>query len=155
VWQHITFQHSSVQATVIGRRQFKDLCVATGVSEQVTDVAPFKFIPCQIRVGIEQDKKGLYDDKNKVSRVWHIDAQVKQPKRSAKPAQPAKPVVSATTTTAATPTASPTAAAQPTATAVPAAKPATNTASGANGNIPPWRQAKPSLSEDLNDSIPD
>src|SRR5262249_46557099 len=39
VWQHITFQHSSVQATTIGRRQFKDLCVATGVDEQVTDVA--------------------------------------------------------------------------------------------------------------------
>jgi hypothetical protein len=147
VWQRITFQHSSIQATNIGRRQFKDLCVATGIDEQVTDVAPFKFIPCQIRVGIEQDKTGLYDDKNRVSRIWHIDAVVKRPKQSAKLAQPATP-------TTPTITAVPSAAAPPTATAAPATKPVSNAASGANGNIPPWRQAKPSPSEDLDDKNP-
>src|SRR5262249_16819752 len=131
VFQRITFIHSSIQATSIGRRQFKDLCVATGVDEQVTDVAVFKFIPCQIRVGIEQDKTGLYDDKNKVSRIWHIDAQVKRPKQSAKPAQPVKP--SASTTTAA-----PSATTPPTATTTPASKPVSNAASGANGGVPPW-----------------
>jgi hypothetical protein len=146
VFQRITFMHSSTQAVEIGRRQFKDLCVATGVSEQVTDVAVFKYIPCQIRVGIEQDKTGLYDDKNRVSRILPIDAPVKQPKQSAKSAQPVKP--SATTTTAAR------AAAQSTATAAPAAKPASNAASGANGNVPPWRQAKPSPSKDLDDEVP-
>ena len=145
VWQRITFQHSSVQATNIGRRQFKDLCVATGVDEQVTDVAVFKFIPCQIRIGIEQDKTGLYDDKNRVSRIWHIDAQVKQPKQSTKPAQSVKSPASTTTTT--TPSA---AAAQPTA----AQQGTDNAASGGNGSVPPWRQAKPSPSEDLDDKIP-
>ena len=147
VWQWITVTHSSAQATAIGRQHFKDLCVATGINEQVTDVAVFKFIPCQIRVGIEQDKSGIYDDKNKVSRIRHIDAPVKQAKQSAKPAQPVKP--SATTTTAA-----PSATTQPTATAAPAAKPASNAASGANGNVPPWRQAKPSPSADLDDEVP-
>jgi len=148
VWQHITFQHSSVQATTIGRRQFKDLCVATGVDEQVTDVAVFKYIPCQIRVGIEQDKTGLYDDKNRVSRIWHVDAQVKQPRQ---PAQPVKSSASATTTTsAATATAPPAAAAQPTATQ----QGTGNAASGGNGSVPPWRQARPSPSEELDDENP-
>ena len=148
VFQRITFMHSSIEATTIGRRQFKDLCVATGVGEQVTDVTVFKFIPCQIRVGIEQDKKGLYDDKNRVSRIWHIDAPVKQPKQFAKSAQPAKLSTSRTTTAA------PSATTQPTATAAPAAKPASNAASGANGNVPPWRKAKSSPSADLDDEVP-
>lgn len=141
VWQRITVTHSSAQATIIGRRQFKDLCVATGIDEQVTDVAVFKFIPCQIRVGIQQDKNGIYDDKNRVSRIWHIDAPVKQPKQSAKPVQSARP--SATTTTA------PAATAQPK-----ASQDISNTADGANGGVPPWRQAKPSPSQDLDDEIP-
>jgi len=162
-FQRITFLHSNVQATAIGRRQFKDLCVATGVDEQVTDVAVFKFIPCQIRIGIEQDKTGLYDDKNKVSRIWHIDAPVKrskQPKQPAKPAQPVKPPAgAAATTNATTAAAAPSAAAaQPTATQSTAVQPTatqgTGTASGSNGNVPPWRQAKPSPSADLDDEIP-
>src|SRR5262249_61454732 len=137
VFQRITFMHSSIEATTIGRRQFKDLCVATGVGEQVTDVTVFKYIPCQIRVGIEQDKTGLYDDKNRVSRIWHVDAQVKQPSQ---PAQPVKSSASATTTTsAATATAPPAAAAQPTATQ----QGTGNAASGANGNGPPGRHARP------------
>src|SRR5271166_4032046 len=37
VWQRITFLHSNITATTIGRKQIKDLCDATGVSEQVTD----------------------------------------------------------------------------------------------------------------------
>ena len=68
VWQRITFLHSNAQATMIGRKQFKDLCIATGISEQVADVEVFKFIPCEIKVGIEKDKQGCYPDKNKVSR---------------------------------------------------------------------------------------
>src|SRR5262245_33524700 len=74
VWQHITFLHSNEQAVTIGRRNFKDLCVATNISEQVTDVSVFKFISCQIRVGIEQDKQGVYPDKNRVSRILPLDS---------------------------------------------------------------------------------
>jgi pyruvate/2-oxoglutarate dehydrogenase complex dihydrolipoamide acyltransferase (E2) component len=131
VWQRLTFLHSSVQATVIGRRQFKDLCVATGVDEQVTDVSVFKYIPCQIRVGIEQDKQGVYADKNKVSRILPFE----QPPKAAQAAETkkAEPSAAATTATTAAP------------------KPA---AVGANGTTPPWRKPKPSLAEDLSDEIP-
>ena len=104
VWQRITFIHSKEQAVRIGRQQFKDLCVATGIDEQVSDVEVFKFIPCSIRVGIEIDKQGLYPDKNKVSRILPYE----QKPRGAY-AQPAKtkaaPTAAATaTTTAAKPT---------------------------------------------------
>jgi hypothetical protein len=79
VWQRITFMHSSEQATKIGRRNFKDLCVATGISEQVTDVSVFKFISCRIRVGIQQDKQGVYPDKNQVSNVRSLDSKPSEP----------------------------------------------------------------------------
>src|SRR5262249_28578322 len=80
VFQNITFVHSNTQAVQIGRRQFKDLCVATGISEQVADVEQFKFIRCRIKVGIERDtKQGIYPDKNRVSRILPLE-DTKSPK---------------------------------------------------------------------------
>src|SRR5215471_17477159 len=73
VWQRITFLHSSTQAVEIGRRQFKDLCVATGVSEQVSDVEIFKFKTCRLKVGIQKDKQGVYPDQNRVSRILPLE----------------------------------------------------------------------------------
>ena len=82
VWQRITFLHSKAQAAKIGRKQFKDLCVATGINEQVSDVEVFKYIPCRIKVGIEKDKRGEYPDKNKVSRIWPLgQARNKRPQQ--------------------------------------------------------------------------
>jgi hypothetical protein len=72
VRQRITFQHSSEEAQKIGRREFKDLCDACGITKGFNSVEPLKFIPCKVRVGIEKDKNGMYDDKNKVTRVWPV-----------------------------------------------------------------------------------
>jgi hypothetical protein len=127
--------HSSAQAVRIGRQQFKDLCVATGIDEQVTDVEVFKFIPCRIRVGIEIDKQGVYPDKNRVSRVLPLEQTPK--------AAPSK--------TAASPAAATTATATATAPATTAPKP---TAASANGTTPPWRKPKPTLAEEMGDEIP-
>jgi hypothetical protein len=69
VWQRITYKHSSEQAQTIGRKTFKDLCVATEVNEHVENVEMFVFKLARIRVGIERDKEGIYDDKNKVTRI--------------------------------------------------------------------------------------
>jgi hypothetical protein len=82
VWQNITFQHRKAQAENIGRKQFKDLCDATGISEQVNDVSVFKFIPCQVKLGIERDKQGVYPDKNRVSRILPLED---TPKPTGKP----------------------------------------------------------------------
>ena len=69
VWQRITYLHSSEQAQTIGRKALKDLCIALGVTEHVEDVEIFMFKEARIRVGLEKDKTGEYDDKNKVKCV--------------------------------------------------------------------------------------
>jgi uncharacterized protein DUF669 len=127
VFQRITFQHSNAQAVTIGRRQFKDLCVATGVSEQVSDVEVFKFKPCRLKVGIEKDKQGIYEDKNRVSRVLPLEA----PKNDTSKPEPK-----------ATPKAAPA-----------ATQPATASTATGNGSAP-WRKPKPTLADDLDDEIP-
>jgi hypothetical protein len=86
VWQRITYLHSSEQAQTIGRKMLKDLCVATGVAEQVDDAEVFLFKPVRIRLGIERDKQGLYPDRNKVSRILPLEP------KPAEPGQPAKSV---------------------------------------------------------------
>jgi hypothetical protein len=89
IWQRITFLHSSEQAQIIGRKSLKDLCAALGVTEHVEDVAVFLFKPARIRVGIERDKSGQYDDKNKVKRILPLEAPTQT--AAAKPITP-KPV---------------------------------------------------------------
>src|SRR6478672_2425366 len=72
IWQRVTFLHSNEQAQSIGRKALKDLCVALSVQEHVEDVEVFLFKPARIKVGVEKDKTGQYDDKNKVKRVLPI-----------------------------------------------------------------------------------
>ena len=89
VWQRITYLHSSEQAQTIGRKILKDLCVATGVAEQVDNAEVFLFKLVRIRLGIERDKQGVYADKNRISRILPLEAKSEEPER---PEQPAKPV---------------------------------------------------------------
>jgi hypothetical protein len=86
VWQNITFVHSSARAQEIGRRELKDLCDACGITTNISNPEPFKFIPCKIRVGIKKDKDGIYDDKNVVTRVW--PASYEPPGSRARPPKP-------------------------------------------------------------------
>jgi hypothetical protein len=74
VWQRITFVHSSEIAQTIGRKTFKDLCSALGVNEHVKDVDVLLFKPARIKIGVEKDKTGQYDDKNCVKRIAPLDA---------------------------------------------------------------------------------
>jgi hypothetical protein len=69
IWQRVTFVHSSEQAQAIGRKQLKDLTVACGIAEHIENVDVFLFKRCKIKVGVERDKNGVYDDKNKVMRI--------------------------------------------------------------------------------------
>jgi Protein of unknown function (DUF669) len=133
VFQNITIQHSNEQATTVGRRQFKDLCVACGIDEQVTNVDVFKFIPCTIRVGIEKDKKqGIYPDKNRVSRILPLEDAKTGPSKSEPKTAPATPTTAAK----------------------PETRPAPASAAVGDGSAP-WRKpatSKP-VSEDLNDEV--
>jgi hypothetical protein len=97
IWQRITYIHSSEQAQTIGRKQLKDLCNATGLNgEHVEDVEVFLFKRAKIKVGVERDKEGIYDDKNKVTRIRPLDetspaAAKPPPQAAAPPPQAAKP----------------------------------------------------------------
>jgi hypothetical protein len=89
VWQRIPYLHSSEQAQTIGRKMLKDLCVATGVAEQVDDASVFLFKPVRIRLGIERDKQGFYPDKNKITRILPLEAKSEEPEQPEQPAKPA------------------------------------------------------------------
>jgi hypothetical protein len=74
VFQNVTIQHDSEKAQRFGRGMFKDIASACGISGQLTDLSVLCFRPCAIKVGIEEDKTGEYDDKNKVVRVLPVGA---------------------------------------------------------------------------------
>jgi hypothetical protein len=72
LFQRILIRHESAEAQKFGRQRFKDVCVACGITDPVTDLSVLCFKPCTISVAIRQDKEGRYDDKNEVMRVAPI-----------------------------------------------------------------------------------
>jgi hypothetical protein len=99
VWETLCYRHSNPQTQDIARKKLKDICVAFGITEQVSDPESFLFKPARVKIGIQSDKYGQFDDKNFVKRVW--------PLRDSEPtAQTAKPTL--TTTPAAAPKMAPT-----------------------------------------------
>lgn len=76
--------HTSEQAQKIGRRAIKDLCDATGIVHAMTDASGFLYKPVMIKIGIEKDKAGFYDDKNIVKRVMPL----KKPDNGPAPSKP-------------------------------------------------------------------
>ena len=69
VWQTLCYQHSNKQTQDIARRTLKDICTALDIHEQVSDPEVFKFKPARVRVSIESDKNGQFDDQNRIKRV--------------------------------------------------------------------------------------
>ena len=69
IWQTLCYQHSNTQTQDIARKMLKDICVALGITEHVTDPEVFKFKPARVRISIEVDKYGQYDDQNRIKRV--------------------------------------------------------------------------------------
>jgi hypothetical protein len=69
LFRRVLIRHESAEAQKFGRQKFKDVCVACGITEPVTDMSVLCFKPCTISVAIRQDKEGRYDDQNEVTRV--------------------------------------------------------------------------------------
>jgi hypothetical protein len=89
IWQTVTYLHSSEVAQQIGRKSMKDLCIATGNDGgAVRDASVFLFRPVKIRIGIEKDKNGIFDDKNKVTRIMPLEPNGTAPATEAAPPQP-------------------------------------------------------------------
>jgi hypothetical protein len=83
VWETLCYQHSNPQTQDIARKKLKDLCVAFGITEQVSDPESFLFKPAKVRIGLQSDKYGQFDDKNFVKRVLPLqdpEATVQTPK---------------------------------------------------------------------------
>jgi len=71
VWQTLCYDHSSVTARDIAQKALKRICVALDVGV-LRDPETLKFKPARVKVGIEVDKNGQYDDKNKIVNVWPL-----------------------------------------------------------------------------------
>ena len=52
-----------------GRRKFKDIAVACGITSPITDVGVLDGKRATLVVGIEKDKAGKFPDKNRIRRV--------------------------------------------------------------------------------------
>jgi hypothetical protein len=72
VFQSILIQHDSEEAQRIGRQKFKDVCIACGITGQVTDLNVLLYKSCLITVIIRKDKTGEYPDRNDIARVMPI-----------------------------------------------------------------------------------
>jgi hypothetical protein len=88
IWQRLCYQHSNPTTQDIARRFLKDLCIALNINQQITDPEVFKFKPARIRVGVESDKYGQFDDQNRIKRVPEpsAPAPAPTPKPTPKPA---------------------------------------------------------------------
>ena len=69
LFDQIIIQHDSPEAMKFGRRKFKDVCVACGITSPITDVAMLDGKRATLVVGIEKDDSGQYPDKNRIRRV--------------------------------------------------------------------------------------
>jgi hypothetical protein len=69
VFQNILIQHESEEAAKIGRGKFKDVLIAVGITESVTDLNVLLHRPCTVGITIRQDKNGQYPDRNEIGRV--------------------------------------------------------------------------------------
>jgi hypothetical protein len=94
LWQTLCYLHSNQQAQDIARRTLKDLCVALDIREQITDPEVFKYKPARVRVIVEKDKSGQYDDQNRIRRVRSL-TEANNEAAEAKEAKTAKPAKSA------------------------------------------------------------
>jgi hypothetical protein len=74
VFQTILIEHDSPKAQEIGRGMFKDICSSCGLTGTIRDLETLLFKECAIKVGIESDKNGQYDDKNRITRVFPVGA---------------------------------------------------------------------------------
>jgi hypothetical protein len=74
VWDRIIVAHVSPEAMKFGRRKFKDLADACGITGQITDLSVLLNKPLLVSVKIEEDESGEYAPKNRVTRYKKIEA---------------------------------------------------------------------------------
>jgi hypothetical protein len=83
LFQNILLQHESEEAQRYGRQKFKDVLVALGITENVTDLSVMYHRPSSIGVKIREDKSGQYEPRNEIGRVMPLPASHNGPTRAA------------------------------------------------------------------------
>jgi len=130
IWQWISYVHSGEQTQSIARKTLKNLCDAIGWTQVVHDASVFLHKPCRIRVKVETDKSGNYDDQNKITRIKPLSS---SPDPAAAPVNQSLPPKSGNGGAAAVPEASTKPAPAPRAQGTPRPGPA---------GTAPWRASK-------------
>jgi hypothetical protein len=98
IFQNILVQHDSKDAEAIGRAMLSDICRACDVTGKLSgDFSPLFYKPCDVRVGIEQDRAGHYPDRNRVKLVAKVGTMYRPPARPNKSAAPSAPTEPAPT----------------------------------------------------------
>ena len=69
LFDNVIVQHDSPEAMKFGRRKFKDIATACGITSPITDVEVLVGKRAALVVGIEKDTSGQYPDKNRIRRV--------------------------------------------------------------------------------------
>jgi Protein of unknown function (DUF669) len=69
LFDNVIVQHDSPEAMKFGRRKFKDIATACGITAPITDVEVLVGKRAALVVGIEKDKAGEFPDKNRIRRV--------------------------------------------------------------------------------------
>ena len=72
IFDRVIVAHESADAMKFGRQKFKDIAVACGVTEKITDLSVLLNKPCLVSVKIETDDTGEYPPKNRIARVKKI-----------------------------------------------------------------------------------
>lgn len=85
IWQTLCYQHSNPTTQDIARKALKDICTALAINEQISDPEVLKFKPAKVKVVVEVDKFGQFDDKNVIKRVKPLT----EPDNEAQEAKPA------------------------------------------------------------------
>jgi hypothetical protein len=74
IFDRVIIAHENADAMRIGRAKLKDIAVACGVTEAITDLSVICHKLCSVAVKIESDNTGQYPDKNRIGRVKPISA---------------------------------------------------------------------------------
>ena len=74
IFDLVIISHENPDTMRIGRGKFKDVAVACGITEAITDLSVLCHKECWVTVKIESDDTGQYPDKNRIARVKPISA---------------------------------------------------------------------------------
>lgn len=73
IWDRVNFINENAQAVEIAQKTMASYCEAMGIKKsKFNDTAMTHGIPCEIKVGVEEDEKGKYDPSNSIKNIFKL-----------------------------------------------------------------------------------